>query len=406
MRSLYDLLGVRADDDDQAIKNAFRKAAKAHHPDLNPDDPDAALRFRDIITASAILRDASLRAAYDQLLEFDRQQIKLSLDQQRVRSQQKRRQIWSRRLRTTAVVAVLCCGLIGGYGLGIVARITNPPDAGVIPAVETAPMAETIRDDEVAASTATAKGRENAPAAVKAEAKTAGIQLMVHADRAGTDISDDVLRTGVSLFIRGAAVPANRLEPALGSLPDAVPNDSTFYRRRGIVAYRLGDFPGAIVNLDEAIRHDPNDGQAFNIRGNAWDEIGAFDSALADYDEAIRIDPNNPTFFYDRAILWHRKGELDKALLDLDRAIRFTFSDPNIYCDRGLVWYEKGRRERAIADFNKAIKLDSSVAGACMRRGLILHRNSDFAVAFADLGKTIQVSADVFDVPRILKQEN
>ncbi|MBO0800306.1 MAG: DnaJ domain-containing protein, partial [Blastocatellia bacterium] len=82
MTSLYDLLGARADDDEQAIKKAFRKAVRANHPDLHPDDPDAVLRFRRIITASAILRDPKQRAAYDELLELERQRIKLQLDKQ------------------------------------------------------------------------------------------------------------------------------------------------------------------------------------------------------------------------------------------------------------------------------------------------------------------------------------
>jgi tetratricopeptide (TPR) repeat protein len=382
MRSLYDLLGVRADDDEQAITEAFRKAAKAHHPDLNPDDPDAVLRFRQIVSASTILRDVKQRAAYDQLLEFERQQIKLTLDHQRVRLQRERRETWLKRIRAAAAVVVICCGLMGAYLFRSV--LTNEPDAEGVPTVQTAIIVETMHDDKSAASTA---------AEAKGEVDTAGVPSMARAD---AEISDVALRTVP--FANGAA--AGRSDPDLAS---ARLNASKFYRGLGIVAYRLGDFPGAIVNLDEAIRLDPNDAQALDIRGNVWDEIGAFDSAFADYEEAIRIDPNSATFFHDRAILWHRKGELDKALLDFDRAIRFSFSDPDIYCDRGLVWYEKGRHERAIADFNQAVKLDLSVASACINRGLILHRNSDFAVAFADLGKMIHVSPDVFDLSRKLK---
>lgn len=37
-KSLYDLLGARADDDADALKKAFRKAVKVHHPDLHPGD--------------------------------------------------------------------------------------------------------------------------------------------------------------------------------------------------------------------------------------------------------------------------------------------------------------------------------------------------------------------------------
>src|SRR5215468_273147 len=77
MKTLYDLLGVRSDADDEALKQAYRKAAKAHHPDLNAGDPDAARRFKQIATAIEILRDEEQRAAYDRLLDWERQRRQL-----------------------------------------------------------------------------------------------------------------------------------------------------------------------------------------------------------------------------------------------------------------------------------------------------------------------------------------
>jgi hypothetical protein len=68
MKTLYELLGVDPDADDEALKTAYRKLAKMHHPDLNPDDPDAERRFRQIVSAIAILGDAKRRAAYDRRL--------------------------------------------------------------------------------------------------------------------------------------------------------------------------------------------------------------------------------------------------------------------------------------------------------------------------------------------------
>lgn len=68
MRTLYDLLGALPDDNAEGLRTAFRKAAKATHPDLNPDNPDAALRFRQLVRAYDILSDEEQRAAYDQLL--------------------------------------------------------------------------------------------------------------------------------------------------------------------------------------------------------------------------------------------------------------------------------------------------------------------------------------------------
>ena len=67
MTTLYELLGALPDDDAEGLRSAFRKAAKTAHPDTNPDDPDASLRFRQLIRAHDILSDDEQRAAYDAL---------------------------------------------------------------------------------------------------------------------------------------------------------------------------------------------------------------------------------------------------------------------------------------------------------------------------------------------------
>src|SRR4029453_6884109 len=68
MRTLYDFLGALPDDDAENLRAAFRKAVKGAHPDLNPGDPDAALKFRQLVRANDILSDEKQRAAYDRLL--------------------------------------------------------------------------------------------------------------------------------------------------------------------------------------------------------------------------------------------------------------------------------------------------------------------------------------------------
>src|SRR3989442_8004431 len=68
MGTLYDLLGALPNDDAEGLRTAFRRAAKATHPDLNPDNPEAALRFRQLVRAHGILSDDAQRATYDQLL--------------------------------------------------------------------------------------------------------------------------------------------------------------------------------------------------------------------------------------------------------------------------------------------------------------------------------------------------
>ena len=70
MKTLYELLGALPHDDAEALRSAFRRAVKGAHPDIRPGDPDAALKFRQIVRANQILCDAEEREAYDHLLEL------------------------------------------------------------------------------------------------------------------------------------------------------------------------------------------------------------------------------------------------------------------------------------------------------------------------------------------------
>ena len=65
-KDYYDILGVDKSADQSEIKRAFRKKAKKHHPDANPDDPTAEERFKELNEAYEVLSDESKRQQYDQ----------------------------------------------------------------------------------------------------------------------------------------------------------------------------------------------------------------------------------------------------------------------------------------------------------------------------------------------------
>ena len=65
MKDPYEILGVQKTDSEAAIRAAYRKLAKRHHPDVNPGKPEAAERFKEISVAYDILSDKDKRARYD-----------------------------------------------------------------------------------------------------------------------------------------------------------------------------------------------------------------------------------------------------------------------------------------------------------------------------------------------------
>ena len=67
IRDYYEVLGVPRTASQKEIKAAFRKLARKHHPDVNPDDPGSADQFKQINEAHEVLGDPEKRKKYDQL---------------------------------------------------------------------------------------------------------------------------------------------------------------------------------------------------------------------------------------------------------------------------------------------------------------------------------------------------
>ena len=62
----YEVLGVSRDASDREISSAYRKLAVRFHPDSNPGDEDATVRFKQSAEAYEVLSDSDKRARYDQ----------------------------------------------------------------------------------------------------------------------------------------------------------------------------------------------------------------------------------------------------------------------------------------------------------------------------------------------------
>ncbi|HTO61178.1 MAG TPA: DnaJ domain-containing protein [Bradyrhizobium sp.] len=343
IRTLYDVLGVRRDADPETIKQAFRRAVKAHHPDLSGDEPAASEKFHDIIAASEVLRDPEQRAVYDRQLALERELSQLAFRDALVRAA----------LATMALALVV----IGGAEVWIAltgspareARSTHSgADVATMSEPDQRPQASGGRDAHAAAGPRSEPDPMPPPATREAAD-----------DSAGPDAGIDSSMLSDSFAALPSPPPASSApEPPIDTISPAGPDPD-------------------IAELDETLRLAPNDAQAHRRRANLWGRKGDMDRALADYDEAIRIDPGDIAIFHDRGVMWQRNGELDKALVDLDRAVRMSFADPEVYSDRGAVWFEKGRYDRALADFNQALKIDPRLASASTRRAAALDRKGE-----------------------------
>jgi len=271
VRTLYELLGALADDDADALRRAFRKAAKASHPDNHPGDPDAAQRFRRIVRAHAILSDDQQRAAYDECLVRAQQQAR-----------DKKRNILSefRRLAPDAVLATVIALISIGTFLLVEKISTMRLAPARVQAISTQASA-------LAAAMPAQPSDTVGRAAERERLDRVPVSNKPVAAAAVEEMPAPVARTTAD---RTMADKADVIPPA----PDAVVKDAGYYRDRGGLAYRNGDLPMALADFDLAINLDPSSAEAYINRAIVFRRMGDMKRALADVAEAKRIDDLGP----------------------------------------------------------------------------------------------------------------
>jgi curved DNA-binding protein CbpA len=215
MNTFYNLLGIPPDADNETLKKAFREAVKATHPDIHTDDPDALSRFRQIVAANALLRDAKQRATYDWLLqkrfglkpEYQQRQLKL-------KRQQLRLETMLNIVSPAIAVVVLAVALVHGYRL----FAPVPPTAVMaVKQTDNSPAVAAVRADTI-------KGD------MDKAGETAGTQLTKPEPHSG-GVADGVSKSSPGTFevTSGDAQVINGRELSVG--PPT--NDANFYREPG-----------------------------------------------------------------------------------------------------------------------------------------------------------------------------
>lgn len=300
METLYDLLGALPDDNAEELRTAFRRAAKGAHPDLNPGDPEAALKFRRIVRASEILCDYEQRAAYDHLLDLAR------IEQRQVAKHAVARRVYK---VASGVIAFAVASIVWAGGYAVFMQINS---ASLAPPKQVE-VAESRPAEVAAAAAATSHDAngENPPPPEKA----------------------DSLRVTSEAFIPAALVLPTESSSIAGpdaALPlDLTASDAKSLREHGIFAYRSGDLSGAVADFDRAIQLDPKFAPAYIDRGIVFYRLRRFDRAFADVAHAKRIEKSSHTAKPVAAAASEKPRPPEAAAAQVSRRRTAAASDPS-----------------------------------------------------------------------------
>ena len=271
MKTLYDFLGALPDDNAESLRVAFRRAAKGAHPDLNPADPDAGLKFRQLVRANEILSDEEQRAAYDRLLVLARRE---------------------QAAPPKRAAAAAICRITDGVAYGVIfiasallVSVGGYMLLGFVGATPRAPAQMTqVFTHEPLQATAITTGLSSTRGQPDQHNE---LEAAASPEKLGEDPEDLKQATALS-----AAAPAPVPASAIATVPrvrDFATNDAKHYRERGISAYRIGDLHLALVDFDLAIQYDPNSPDAYIDRAIVFYRMGDRKRAFADVAQAKRM---------------------------------------------------------------------------------------------------------------------
>jgi curved DNA-binding protein CbpA len=275
VQTLYELLGALPEDDADSLRAAFRKAVKASHPDNHPDDPDAPQRFRRIVRANSILSDERQRATYDSLLAEAREERALDPEHGRFAEPH-------HRLPGVISSMVIASVSIGAFLL-FERVLTNSVVAEQVQEMPARAVALTARESTLTAPSSDTVGlvgerskQDKTSVSIEPEIPSAIKETVSPVAPATVDVS---------------ALPATSEVPASeATTSEPKVKDAKYYRERGTLAYRNGDFLMALVDFDLALNLDPDSLDTYVDRAIVFRRMGDMKRAMADIAKAKHLD--------------------------------------------------------------------------------------------------------------------
>jgi tetratricopeptide (TPR) repeat protein len=150
-----------------------------------------------------------------------------------------------------------------------------------------------------------------------------------------------------------------------GILPEA-------FFGRGVARYNLGDWDGAVKDLEEATRRLPGYALAFIWLGKSRERQGNPAAAARDYEQAATLSPDLSEAWFRLGELAYKAGELVKAKECLERAKGDSAQGAKSWWYLGNIALKENRAQDGLEAFNQAIKLEPEFFQAYLDGGKLL----------------------------------
>ncbi|WP_135210916.1 tetratricopeptide repeat protein [Vitreimonas flagellata] len=145
-------------------------------------------------------------------------------------------------------------------------------------------------------------------------------------------------------------------EPLYSQLIAAQPGDWRLYFARGAARERLGRWPEAEADMQEALRLSPDQPDVLNYLGYSWIDRGErLEEGLAMIQRAVELRPLSGAIIDSLGWAYFRMGDYSRALDLLERAVELEPSDPTLNDHLGDVYWRMGRRIEARFQWERAL---------------------------------------------------
>ena len=172
-----------------------------------------------------------------------------------------------------------------------------------------------------------------------------------------------------------------------------MPRQALHHLTGGLARCRLGDWTGAIADLDQAIALKPDYAEAYMSRGLARGVQDDWAGAIADLDQAIALQPDLAEAYGGRSMARSVQGDWAGAIADLDQFIVLKPDYAEAYMRRGQARSVQGDWAGAIADLDQAIALKPDHAEAYSDVGRVLRQLARWAEAEIALRHAVEIDS-------------